>query len=154
MRGYLQDSLVPQEDANKSPPAPRTPVRAHAAEYDAFNINDVALRGGNLMINPKVELRFPVIPPFDSVLFIDAGNLWAPPDETTAKGRTSNDNLGDFVNGFNLRTTGGTGIRAETPVGPVAVDVGVNLSLLFSSPNDPRRAYEGFHAFHFAIGLF
>jgi outer membrane protein insertion porin family len=37
------------------------------------------------------------------------------------------------------------GLRVNTPVGPLALDYGVNL--------DPRY-YEDFGAFHFSIGLF
>ena len=45
-------------------------------------------------------------------------------------------------------------MRVETPIGPLAFDYGVNLSRLFSGAENPRRTYEDFGAFHFAIGLF
>ncbi len=155
VRGYQQDSHVPQYDADKNAAiSANSRYAAPQKKFNSFGIGQVALRGGNLMINPKVELRFPVLPPLDSVLFVDAGNLWASPDETPLPGKSPNDNLGDVFHSFELRTTGGTGIRAETPVGPVALDFGLNLSRIFASQNDPRRLYEDVFAFHFAIGLF
>jgi outer membrane protein assembly factor BamA len=137
MRGYLQDSMITQEDADHI---------AHdftkgALDPTKFTINDVGLRGGNLMINPKLELRIPVRPPIDTVLFTDAGNIWQNPTYI-------------FDRNINLRVAAGSGIRIETPIGPLAFDYGVNMSRLFSSPSNPRRTYEDPGAFHFAIGLF
>jgi outer membrane protein assembly factor BamA len=74
------------------------------------------------------------------VLFADFGNLWIDPS-----------NVYDH---FSLAASAGTGIRWQTPVGPLALDYGVNLTRLFSAPDDPRRSYDDFGAFHFAIGLF
>jgi outer membrane protein assembly factor BamA len=137
LRGYLQDSLVPQEDAD------RIAATAGLPDNDPrkFTINSVAFRGGDLMINPRVELRIPVRPPIDTVVFMDAGNTWLDPTYV-------------LNNGITLRTTAGSGVRIETPIGPLAFDYGVNMSRLFSSANNPRRTYEDFGAFHFAIGLF
>ena len=59
-----------------------------------------------------------------------------------------------FNRNINLRVAAGSGIRIETPIGPLAFDYGVNMSRLFSSPSNPRRTYEDPGAFHFAIGLF
>jgi outer membrane protein assembly factor BamA len=77
------------------------------------------------------------------VLFGDAGNLWLDP-------------LDPFRNpsDITLAYSAGTGLRLQTPVGPIAIDYGINLSRLFSSPDNPRRSYEDFGAFHFAIGLY
>ena len=69
-----------------------------------FTIDDVGLRGGNVMINPKVELRIPVHPPFGTVLFVDAGNIWQNASYIAS-------------HGMPLRTTAGTGIRIDTLVG-------------------------------------
>ena len=66
----------------------------------------------------------------ETALFIDAGNVWVDPLR---------------LNPFSLRYAGGSGIRVATPVGPIALDYGVNLN---------RRAWEDFGAFHFSIGLF
>ncbi|HLK35359.1 MAG TPA: POTRA domain-containing protein [Polyangiaceae bacterium] len=120
MRGWLQDTFVPQEYADQ------------IADGRGFTINSVPLRGGNLMINPRLELRFPVRAPFAAALFSDFGNLWNDPNYI-------------FQRRLSLRADVGAGIRVETPVGPLVFDYGVNVT---------RRSYEDFGAFHFAIGLF
>jgi outer membrane translocation and assembly module TamA len=40
----------------------------------------------------------------------------------------------------------GSGVRVQTPVGPIALDYGINLTR--------QVAYEDFGALNFAIGLF
>jgi outer membrane protein insertion porin family len=139
VRGYLQDSMVTQEDVDH---IQRDSTKS-ASDPTKFTIADVAIRGGNLMINPRVELRIPVHPPFDTVVFMDAGNIWQNASYI-------------WTNGIHLtlRETAGMGIRVETPIGPLAFDYGVNLSLLLSASNNARRSYEDFGAFSFAIGLF
>lgn len=128
MRGFLPDSFVPQDVADRivrdAPKALNDPKRT--------TIDTIGIRGGDLMINPRFELRFPVKPPFDSVLFADFGNVWK-------------DASNVLDHPFGLRATVGTGIRWVTPVGPLVFDYGINVR---------RRPYEDFGAFHFAIGLF
>ncbi len=137
MRGYLLDSMVTQEDADR--------IQADSGKLSTdptrFTIADVGIRGGDFMINPRVELRVPVRPPVDTVLFMDAGNIWQHAAYIVS-------------HGLSLRSNVGTGIRIETPIGPLAFDYGLNLSLLFSSPTNQRRTYEDIGAFNFAIGLF
>jgi outer membrane protein assembly factor BamA len=137
MRGWLQDTFVPQEyadkiaaDANKPDPTPPPPGQCPTSTK--FTINDVGVRGGNLMINPRFELRFPLRPPLDTVLFADLGNSWIDPSYIYDKS-------------ISLRAAVGSGIRLQTPVGPLVFDYGINVT---------RRFYEDFGAFHFAIGLF
>ncbi len=138
MRGYLQDSMLTQEDADHIASDARN---AGIPADKKFTIGQVGLRGGNLMLNPKLELRIPIRSPVETVLFTDAGNIWQNPTYI-------------FSNGISLRVAAGSGIRIETPIGPLAFDYGVNLSRLFSAPTSARRTYEDFGAFHFAIGLF
>ncbi len=124
MRGWLQDTFIPQEYADQ--------IAATAKQMVPFTVNQIPLRGGNLMINPRFELRFPVRGPVDGALFGDFGNLWNDPNYV-------------FVHGLTLRADAGAGIRVQTPVGPLVFDYGINVT---------RRSYEDFGAFHFAIGLF
>jgi outer membrane protein assembly factor BamA len=125
MRGWLQDSFMPQEYANQ--------IKAGTLQCTSTsNCPGVPLRGGNLMINPRFELRFPVKAPIDGALFADFGNVW-------------NDPATILRQGLALRTDVGAGVRVQTPVGPLVFDYGVNVT---------RRSYEDFGAFHFAIGLF
>jgi outer membrane translocation and assembly module TamA len=84
------------------------------------------------MVNPRLELRFPIRAPLEGALFGDVGNLWTDPNDFLAR---------PFV----LRADIGAGLRVDTPVGPLVIDYGVNVT---------RRSYEDFGAFHFAIGLF
>jgi outer membrane protein insertion porin family len=157
MRGWLQDTFVPQEYADQLQLAAhptqvtiRSPGRRTAfgslqnvQTSTPFTIADVGLRGGNLMVNPRLELRIPIKEPLETVLFGDAGNLWLDPLDPFR-------NPGDIT----LAYSAGTGLRLQTPIGPIAIDYGINLSRLFSAANNPRRSYEDFGAFHFAIGLF
>ena len=138
MRGYYLDSLVPQDYADQ--------IQANASKLandpTKYTIADVAIRGGNLMINPRAELRVPVHPPFDTVVFVDAGNIWQNPTYI-------------FQHGIPLRWNAGTGLRIETPIGPLAFDYGFNLSLLFAPYNSARKSYEvAPGSFNFSIGLF
>lgn len=119
MRGFLTDTFMPQDIADA--------ITAHNAQ-----VRDVPVRGGNLMINPRFELRFPIRPPFDTVLFADIGNTWKDPGYI-------------LHHGIPMRASVGSGIRWVTPVGPLVFDYGINVT---------RRSYEDFGQFHFAIGLF
>ena len=129
MRGWLPYSLVPQDTATQIAHDINKP-----ASQNPFTIANVGFRGGDLMINPRFELRFPVLPPIDSVLFVDTGNVWTQPSNV-------------FGPPFALRVAIGTGIRVVTPVGPLVFDYGINVT---------RHDYlaEDFGAFNFAIGLF
>jgi outer membrane protein assembly factor BamA len=125
MRGWLQDTFMPQELANE--------IHDNPSLCQSSSTNcQIALRGGNLMINPRVELRFPIRAPVNAALFADWGNLYLDPAYI-------------FERRFTLRADVGAGIRVETPVGPLVFDYGINVT---------RRPYEDFGAFHFAIGLF
>jgi outer membrane protein insertion porin family len=157
MRGWLQDTFVPQEYADQLQLAAhptQVTIRSlgrrtafgslqNVQTSTPFTIADVGLRGGNLMVNPRLELRIPIKEPLETVLFGDAGNLWLDPLDPF---RNPND--------ITLAYSAGTGLRLQTPIGPIAIDYGINLSRLFSAENNPRRGYEDFGAFHFAIGLF
>jgi outer membrane protein assembly factor BamA len=144
MRGWLLDTFVPQDYADQI----QRDFGKPASDPNKFTIADVPLRGGNLMINPRLELRIPVYTPFETVIFFDTGNTWA--DASYPFGGSP------LQKGFSLplRTAIGTGLRLQTPIGPVVFDYGINLSRLVDGPSNPRYTYEDFGAFHFAIGLF
>ncbi|MGH7269436.1 MAG: POTRA domain-containing protein [Polyangiaceae bacterium] len=125
MRGWLQDTFMPQEYADQ---IAQKPSLCLVSSTDCL----IPLRGGSLMINPRFELRFPVWRPLDGALFADFGNLYLDPSYV-------------FEHPLSLRADIGAGLRFETPVGPIVLDYGINVT---------RRPYEDFGAFHFAIGLF
>ncbi|MRG91444.1 BamA/OMP85 family outer membrane protein [Polyangium spumosum] len=132
IRSYLADALVPADVARE--------LEQKAAQNDFAPDNDVSLtrgyirqnvpvRGGDLSVNPRLELRVPVTDLFQAGFFLDTGNLWK---EAAAMD-------------FSLRYALGAGLRITTPVGPLALDYGINMN---------RRPWEDFGAFHFSIGLF
>jgi outer membrane protein insertion porin family len=126
IRGFTRDALVPQDIANRleqdSTKAESDPTR--------LTIDKIAIRGGDVFLNPRTELRVPLSGPVETALFVDAGNLWVDPLR---------------IEPLRLRYAGGSGLRVSTPVGPIAFDYGINLN---------RRFWEDFGAFHFSIGLF
>lgn len=125
-RGAYRDSLTPQDLADKI----AADAHKSAADPTKFTINQVAIRGGDFFVNPRAELRVPLRAPFETAFFVDAGNLWVDPK---------------VAEPWRLRYAGGTGVRVATPIGPVALDYGINLT---------RRPWEDFGAFNFSVGLF
>jgi outer membrane protein assembly factor BamA len=123
LRAFLADSVVPDDIARKLlDDAERT------GEPPA--IDAVGIRGGDFSINPRFELRLPYDDLVQLGLFLDMGNVWRDPAE---------------IDVFAMRYAGGAGVRFSTPIGPLALDYGINLD---------RRPWEDFGAFHFSIGLF
>ena len=126
MRGFLQDQVIPQDQLDA----------LDAAELAGEPLRPAAIvRSGDFFYLLRAELRFPIVGDLQGGIFADIGNVWADADDFQA---------GDLVR---LRWTAGLGLRYATPVGPLAVDYGFNLS---------RRADrdEPFGALHFSIGLF
>lgn len=119
LRGFLQASLVPEDIAQNI-----------LDVNNPLSINEVTIRGGDVSINPRTELRIPLSSTWQTAVFVDAGNLWLDARR---------------VDPTVLRYAAGSGLRATTPVGPLALDYGINLD---------RRPWEDFGAFHFSIGLF
>lgn len=126
VRGFYRDSLVPEELARRI----QNDASKSSSDATKFTIAQVAIRGGDVFVNPRVELRIPLSGPLETAFFIDAGNVWIDRRE---------------VRPGDLRYTSGTGLRVATPIGPVAVDYGINVT---------RRPWEDFGAFSFAVGLF
>jgi outer membrane protein insertion porin family len=125
MRGWLQDTFMPQEYVDQIKNQPTLCIQSSTNCL-------IPIRGGNLMINPRLELRFPVISPLDAAIFADFGNLYLDPSYF-------------FQHALSMRADVGAGVRVQTPVGPIVLDYGINVHPL---------PFEDFGAFHFAIGLF
>ncbi|MCC6648970.1 MAG: BamA/TamA family outer membrane protein [Polyangiaceae bacterium] len=126
VRGFMRDSLVPQDVADRL----QSDATKPSSDPTKLSIGQVAIRGGDVYLNPRTELRIPVRGALETALFVDGGNLWVDPTR---------------IEPYRLRYAGGTGVRFATPIGPIAFDYGVNLT---------RRAWEDFGAFHFSVGLF
>ncbi len=92
--------------------------------------------GGATFTNFSAELRAPVWGNLGAVIFLDGGNVWTNPWDF---------NLND------LRYDVGPGLRYNTPIGPIRVDLGYQLNpipnLLVNGKPQPRR-----FRFHFSIG--
>jgi outer membrane protein insertion porin family/translocation and assembly module TamA len=92
--------------------------------------------GGLTTFNFSTELRFPVWKKLGGVVFLDGGNVWRQPWDY---------NLND------LHYDVGPGLRYNTPIGPVRVDLGYQLDripgLLVNGEPEPRR-----FRVHFSIG--
>lgn len=125
MRAFLVDAMVPEDVAQQIlSPAPGTP------ENERLRIEDVAVRGGDIAVNPRAELRIPMTSTFGLGVFLDVGNLWVDPSA---------------FDPLAMRWGAGAGLRIATPIGPLAFDYGLNLD---------RRPWEDIGALHFSIGLF
>jgi outer membrane protein insertion porin family len=141
MRGWTLNSFIPQDNVDRiyaskdlpdSVPDPNAPGQT-VPNANKFTPATQPIRGGNLMVNERIELRIPVRGPFETVVFGDFGNLWIDPTYPFQKGA------------FPMRVAVGSGVRVQTPVGPLAVDYGFNVT---------REWYEDIGAINFAIGLF
>ena len=88
-------------------------------------------RGGNTFMVLKTELRVPVADNVYLSVFLDVGNLWVVLTRQN----------------FVMRLGTGVGVRYNTPVGALAIDLGFNPS--------PRQAVsEAAYQLHFSIGAF
>ena len=141
MRGWTLNSFIPQDNvdrifATKDLPDrvvdPSNPERT-IPNANKFTPATQPIRGGNFMVNERIELRIPIRGPFETVVFGDIGNLWIDPKYPFEKGA------------FPMRVAVGSGLRVQTPVGPLAVDYGFNVT---------KESYEDIGAINFAIGLF
>jgi outer membrane protein assembly factor BamA len=136
MRGFREDGLIAEDQRTELArqvnecKSLASDLGCTAAARTLLAGREVASQGGELFVLGKAELRFPAFGAFDLGIFVEAGNLWLGP-----------------VGNFSLRPVAGSGLRYVTPIGPLALDFGVNLA---------RDALVNEPAFnvHFNIGLF
>lgn len=138
LRGFLQDSLVPEDIA-----------RQLLDPSTELTIDQVVIRGGDFFVNPRTELRVPLVAgTVETALFVDAGNLWT--DAARMDPLSALDPTG-------LRYTAGSGLRIATPIGPLVFDYGLNLRRVIDTArrdSTGTRFWENLGAFHFSIGLY
>lgn len=131
IRGFLQDSLIPQDIANRL-----------LDPESGLRFQDVVIRGGDIFINPRAELRIPLGGSVETAVFVDTGNLWTDPRS---------------MQPWRLRYAVGTGLRVATPIGPLVFDYGFNMDRVLDDVFPSRgsqRFWEDLGAFHFSIGLY
>ncbi|MGC4122288.1 MAG: POTRA domain-containing protein [Myxococcales bacterium] len=135
MRGFLDDGIVAEDQ--------RQILRDEIAQCDAIlnktgcsvsRGQQLLSEGGELFMLGRAELRFPITGALEGALFFDTGNLWL------------DQKYFDLLR-LQLRYSVGAGIRFVTPIGPAALDVGINLT-------PDRTLQEGMVVPHFSIGVF
>ncbi len=92
--------------------------------------------GGRTMMEVSTEARFGIRGKLSGVVFVDGGNVWREPWDVQ---------LSD------LRWAVGPGLRYDTPIGPMRVDLGVQLNPidgLVIEGNPEKRKWR----VHFSIG--
>ncbi|MDF3070625.1 MAG: uncharacterized protein K0R38_6226 [Polyangiaceae bacterium] len=143
IRGFTQDSLIPEDLARQLLDA-RALSESDPGDNQLLTVDRILIRGGDIFVNPRAELRVPLTSSIQTALFLDTGNLWS--------------SLRAFEElGFRLRYAVGSGIRIATPVGPLVFDYGFNLERVLDQIDPSRRRqrfWESLGAFHFSIGLF
>ena len=118
LRGFHEEQLQPQDLID----ALNRQIRACTATLSDVGCIPAAQLvaagatsdGGDQFVAFSAELRVPFTQSFEVALFYDAGNLW----------RTPTSILSRLV----LRDAVGAGLRWLTPIGRMAIDVGVNLT--------------------------
>jgi outer membrane protein insertion porin family len=138
MRGYGEDEMLQQD---------YRPVLAAEARHCATSLTSIGCtergraildgkiptsEGGQAFLLVKSELRFQLRGSVEAGLFLDVGNLWYRPEAFRL---------------LDLRANVGAGLRFATPIGPAAIDLGVNVT-----PDE--HVNERTFAPHFTIGLF
>lgn len=138
MRGFREDGVIPA-DVRADLRRERGNCRALITELACTEAARALLGGaqipsggGELYTLGKLELRFPFLGSVDMGVFAETGNLWLEQER---------------YNPWELRWVAGGGLRYQTPIGPVALDVGFNLF------PDTEVNEQSFNV-HFNIGLF
>ncbi len=136
LRGFYEDELVPEDVRSTLHAAiDRCNALVSGLGCDATSEpgpNGFQSQGGSASVLGRVELRFPLTAALDGGVFVDAGNLWSDPAK---------------VDLTRLRYSVGAGLRYPLPIGPVALDVGIN-------PNRDIALGEPLYHINFAVGLF
>ncbi|HKC58703.1 MAG TPA: POTRA domain-containing protein [Myxococcales bacterium] len=127
LRGFHEDAVQPQdvvEELHREVQFCQGTLTGIACTPQALAaIAGGSSSGGDEFIAFTAELRLSMSPSLELALFYDAGNLWATPTYR-------------FFKTLVLRDAVGFGLRWLTPIGRVAIDLGINLSPdpLFNEP--------------------
>jgi outer membrane protein insertion porin family len=156
VRGYQERSLGPQI----TDPA----VRDSLQLANDVPLSDQPARGGNYLILSNVEWRFPM-PLLKSwrvsgVVFVDGGNVWERARDIQLRSfrwrsypREPDDPSATTL--WDYRWSFGGGVRVDTPVGPVRMDVGLPLKRALQTDPEHEGAViiEDGVIYHFSLGF-
>jgi outer membrane protein insertion porin family len=94
--------------------APSVPIQACDPNAATFTDRDFEPRpvGGDVLVEGTVEFRFPLFEGFSAATFVDAGYVAQHTSPNIQKSKAA--------------VTPGVGVRYQSPVGPIRVDVGIN----------------------------
>ena len=92
--------------------------------------------GGRTMMEVSTEARFGIRGKLSGVVFVDGGNVWRDPWDVQLR---------------HLRWAAGPGIRYDTPIGPMRLDLGVQLNPIDGLVIEGRAEKRKWRA-HFSIG--
>jgi len=153
VRGYLERSLGPQITDQA--------VLDSLQLASDVPLSDKPARGGNYLLLTNVEWRFPM--PLLSqwrvsgVAFIDGGNVWERASDIRLRGfrwrsypRDPGDDAATKL--WDYRYSLGCGVRLDTPVGPVRLDVGFPLKRARLSAETDTET-EAKTIYHFSLGF-
>ncbi|MBM4284130.1 MAG: hypothetical protein FJ128_02620 [Deltaproteobacteria bacterium] len=136
LAGRLKLGLIEPIQATKQIPIYKRFFSGGAGSVRGYRLDYLGPRdasgnplGGEAVLEGSVEARLPIYKDFRAVAFLDFGNVFL---------KVRNVDLGQ------LKYASGVGLRYQTPVGPLGVDVGFPLN-----PIDPGR--DRYH-FHLTIG--
>ncbi len=152
VRGYRHNSLGPQITSDEE--------RDRLDYSSDVLLPDNPARGGNYLLLTNVEWRFPL--PLlrswglSSVLFFEGGNVWARLRDVQMRGFRLTSDPGDpddpaSTKAWDYRYSWGTGVRLDTPIGPVRVDVGFPLKRA-RYVSDTRDDQDPKSIWHFSLG--
>ena len=119
LRGFHEDAVQPQDVVEELRDSVRkcqgllTPVACTPQALVAQAGG--ASSGGDQFVSLTAELRVPIAQSLEMAFFYDAGNLWATPPYR-------------FFKTLVLRDAVGVGLRWLTPIGRIAIDLGINLA--------------------------
>ncbi len=117
LRGFHEDAVQPQDTIDQL----HRQVQACTATLSELGCTNNARllaaggtsTGGDQFVAFGAELRVPFTTSFEAAVFYDAGNLWLTPT--------------NLLKNLVLRDAVGVGVRWLTPIGRMAIDLGMNL---------------------------
>jgi len=161
VRGYEERSLGPQITDEA--------VQDSLQLASDVPLSDTPARGGNYVLLTNVEWRFPMplLSPWhvNGVAFVDGGNVWERASDIRLSGFRwrsypfdPDDDSATRI--WDYRYSVGCGVRIQTPVGPVRLDVGfplkrARLEVTNSTEDEETTEYkiEDKAIYHFSLGF-